>query len=182
MRTEIRRIQRELGVTTILVTHDQIEATTMADRVRGDERRPRRAGRRRPMTSTSDPQRCSSRASLARRRSTCSTADARQRKLRVRETALRFRDSASVTVVLGVRPESVRVDGIGTPARIAAVEPMGREVLYTAEAPLGVIRFLEAGAEARHARGRQRRHSLSRPRRAAVRQDERQAPRTRIAS
>src|SRR5207245_5012895 len=25
--------QRELGVTTILVTHDQIEATTMADRV-----------------------------------------------------------------------------------------------------------------------------------------------------
>ena len=33
MRTEIRRIQRELGVTTILVTHDQIEATTMADRV-----------------------------------------------------------------------------------------------------------------------------------------------------
>src|SRR5215470_18368229 len=33
MRTEIRRIQRELGVTTILVTHDQIEATTMADRI-----------------------------------------------------------------------------------------------------------------------------------------------------
>src|SRR5437764_15178686 len=33
MSTEIRRIQRELGVTTILVTHDQIEATTMADRI-----------------------------------------------------------------------------------------------------------------------------------------------------
>src|SRR5215472_14992074 len=33
MRTEIRRIQRELSVTTILVTHDQIEATTMADRI-----------------------------------------------------------------------------------------------------------------------------------------------------
>src|SRR5215472_6184898 len=33
MRTEIRRVQRELGVTTILVTHDQIEATTMADRI-----------------------------------------------------------------------------------------------------------------------------------------------------
>src|SRR5438876_4720812 len=33
MRTEIRRLQRELGVTTILVTHDQIEATTMADRI-----------------------------------------------------------------------------------------------------------------------------------------------------
>src|SRR3712207_1816707 len=33
MRTEIRRLQRRLGVTTILVTHDQIEATTMADRI-----------------------------------------------------------------------------------------------------------------------------------------------------
>ena len=33
MRGEIRRLQRELGVTTILVTHDQIEATTMADRI-----------------------------------------------------------------------------------------------------------------------------------------------------
>ena len=33
MRAEIRHLQREIGVTTILVTHDQIEATTMADRV-----------------------------------------------------------------------------------------------------------------------------------------------------
>ena len=33
MRTEIKRLQRRLGVTTILVTHDQVEATTMADRI-----------------------------------------------------------------------------------------------------------------------------------------------------
>src|SRR5918998_503263 len=33
MRGEIRRLQRSLGVTTILVTHDQTEATTMADRI-----------------------------------------------------------------------------------------------------------------------------------------------------
>jgi multiple sugar transport system ATP-binding protein len=33
MRTEIARLQRELGVTTIYVTHDQVEALTMADRV-----------------------------------------------------------------------------------------------------------------------------------------------------
>src|SRR5690606_26785405 len=32
-RTEIKRLQRQLGITTILVTHDQIEAMTMADRV-----------------------------------------------------------------------------------------------------------------------------------------------------
>jgi multiple sugar transport system ATP-binding protein len=33
MRTEIARIQNDLGVTTIYVTHDQIEAMTMGDRV-----------------------------------------------------------------------------------------------------------------------------------------------------
>ena len=33
MRAEIRSLQRELGVTTVYVTHDQIEAMTMGDRV-----------------------------------------------------------------------------------------------------------------------------------------------------
>ena len=33
MRTEIKSLQGHLGVTTVLVTHDQIEATTMADRI-----------------------------------------------------------------------------------------------------------------------------------------------------
>jgi ABC-type sugar transport system ATPase subunit len=33
MRAELKRLQKELGITTIFVTHDQLEATTMADRV-----------------------------------------------------------------------------------------------------------------------------------------------------
>lgn len=33
LRTEIRAIQKQLGVTTVMVTHDQDEALTMADRV-----------------------------------------------------------------------------------------------------------------------------------------------------
>ena len=33
MRTEIARLQRTLGITTIYVTHDQVEAMTMGDRV-----------------------------------------------------------------------------------------------------------------------------------------------------
>jgi len=32
-RAEIKRLQKELGITTILVTHDQVEAMTMAERV-----------------------------------------------------------------------------------------------------------------------------------------------------
>ncbi|MEX2501489.1 MAG: ABC transporter ATP-binding protein, partial [Trueperaceae bacterium] len=33
MQVELRRLQRELGITTVIVTHDQEEAMTMADRV-----------------------------------------------------------------------------------------------------------------------------------------------------
>jgi sn-glycerol 3-phosphate transport system ATP-binding protein len=33
MRLEIRRLQRELGITSIYVTHDQVEAMTLADRL-----------------------------------------------------------------------------------------------------------------------------------------------------
>lgn len=33
MRSEIRRIQRQLGITMIYVTHDQVEAMTMGDRI-----------------------------------------------------------------------------------------------------------------------------------------------------
>ncbi|MFT4267495.1 MAG: ABC transporter ATP-binding protein [Xenophilus sp.] len=33
MQIEVRRIQRELGITTVLVTHDQEEAMSMADRI-----------------------------------------------------------------------------------------------------------------------------------------------------
>ena len=33
MRLEIKRLQRELGVTSIYVTHDQVEAMTLGDRV-----------------------------------------------------------------------------------------------------------------------------------------------------
>ena len=33
MRGEIKRLQRELGTTTVFVTHDQVEAMTMGDRI-----------------------------------------------------------------------------------------------------------------------------------------------------
>ena len=153
MRTEIRRIQRELGVTTILVTHDQIEATTMADRVvvmnggRVEQEgaaedlyeQPEHAVRRELHRLAADQpvrwQRRRRRAQRARRAH--SAGDAR----------------AAAPSSLGLRPESVQVADGGTPARITAAEPMGREVLYTADVALGVIRFLEAGAEPRHREG-----------------------------
>jgi inositol-phosphate transport system ATP-binding protein len=152
MRTEIRRIQRELGVTTILVTHDQIEATTMADRIVVMN-----GGRVEQEGTAKD---------LYERPATLFVAgfvgsppinvfegEAQDGTLTVRDAQLRLSGSARGSVVLGIRPESLKVDAAGTSARLIAAEPMGREVLYTAEAPMGVVRFLEAGAEARHREG-----------------------------
>ena len=57
MRGEIRRLQRSLGVTTILVTHDQIEATTHGRPGHLHEQGPDRADRhgRRPLPAAGQP-------------------------------------------------------------------------------------------------------------------------------
>ena len=152
MRTEIRRIQRELGVTTILVTHDQIEATTMADRVVVMN------GGRVEQEGAADD--------LYERPDTLFVAsfigsppinlfdgEADGTALKIREASVPLTASMRGPVVLGIRPERLQVAERGTPARISAAEPMGREVLYTADSAFGVVRFLEAGAEPRHREG-----------------------------
>jgi inositol-phosphate transport system ATP-binding protein len=152
MRTEIRRIQRELRVTTILVTHDQIEATTMADRIvvmnagRIEQVGTAKELYERPHTLFVATFVGSPPINLLDGHADATT-------LSVREAKLPLAGSAQGSVVLGIRPESLRVASAGTAARVAAAEPMGREVLYTAETPLGVLRFLEAGADARHREG-----------------------------
>jgi inositol-phosphate transport system ATP-binding protein len=148
MRTEIRRVQRELGVTTILVTHDQIEATTMADRIvvmnggRVEQEGTAKDLYERPATLFVAGFVGSPPMNLLEGQGSNGT-------LKVHEATLRLSGPAQGTVLLGLRPESLRANGSGTPARIVAVEPMGREVLYSAESALGLVRFIEAGAEAR---------------------------------
>ena len=71
MRAEIHQLQRRLGVTTIYVTHDQVEAMTMGDRVAVMRNGPcSRSTRRR--CSTTSRSTSSSPASSARPRSTWS--------------------------------------------------------------------------------------------------------------
>ena len=57
MRAEIARIQRELGATTIYVTHDQVEAMTMGDRVAvmREGRAPADRRRRRSLRPAGEP-------------------------------------------------------------------------------------------------------------------------------
>ena len=57
MQLELLRVQREVGITFIYVTHDQEEALTMSDRIAVLSRRPDRAGRRagRGLRAAADP-------------------------------------------------------------------------------------------------------------------------------
>jgi inositol-phosphate transport system ATP-binding protein len=152
MRTEIRRIQRELGVTTILVTHDQIEATTMADRIVVMN-----AGRVEQEGTAKDlyeqPRTLFVASFIGSPPINLFDGRARDRGLDVHDARLALTTPVQGDVVLGLRPEGVRVADGGRPARIIAVEPMGREVLYSAEFALGVVHFLESGADARHREG-----------------------------
>jgi inositol-phosphate transport system ATP-binding protein len=152
MRTEIRRIQRELGVTTILVTHDQIEATTMADRIVVMN-----AGKVEQEGAAKDlyerPETLFVASFIGSPPINLFEGHAEDGAIKVQQAKLGFTGSASGDVVLGLRPEGLRVDANGTPARVVAVEPMGREVLYTVDSALGPVRFIEAGAEARHREG-----------------------------
>ncbi|MEM1265274.1 MAG: ABC transporter ATP-binding protein [Pseudomonadota bacterium] len=134
MRAEIRRITRELGVTTILVTHDQLEATTMADRVVCMN-----GGRIEQMGQAED---------LYLRPDTLFVAgfigSPPMNLIPLPQPGL---DVPSAAKTLGLRPEALRPAASGLPAEVIHIEPMGREVLTTAETPFGLLRFLEAGTQ-----------------------------------
>ena len=68
MRAEIAKLQHALGTTTIYVTHDQVEAMTMGDRVAVMSHGRPAAGRHGRRSSTTSRRTSSSRASSARRR------------------------------------------------------------------------------------------------------------------
>ena len=134
MRAEIRRITRELGVTTILVTHDQLEATTMADRVVCMN-----AGRIEQIGKADD---------LYLRPDTLFVAgfigSPPINLITLQEERRRLIDVPDVAATVGVRPELLTTRETGLEVTITTVEPMGRETLITADGGLGPLRFLEA--------------------------------------
>ena len=154
MRTEIKRLQRQLGVTTILVTHDQVEATTMADRI--------------VCMSKGRIEQVAAPAELYARPASLFVASfvgappinvlaGRAEGAEVVVNGLRLgrvgEGGAAGEVVLGIRPEHIRFDAHGLAGRIDQIEPMGRETLYLVETPMGGVRVLEGGAGVRFALG-----------------------------
>ncbi|MEO1091485.1 MAG: ABC transporter ATP-binding protein [Pseudomonadota bacterium] len=140
MRSEIKTLQRKLGVTTVLVTHDQIEATTMADRI--------------ICMAKGTIQQIGTADDLYRRPASLFVAgfigsppmnlvggEAAGGRLRVGDRDLEV-SAASGPVVLGIRPEHLTLGAPGMPGEVVDVEPMGREALYVVDTPLGRIRAL----------------------------------------
>ncbi len=144
MRTEIKALQEKLGVTTILVTHDQIEATTMADRIIC-----MRKGR---IEQVGTPDNLYHRPSslfiagfIGSPPINLISGQASDSAFVVNGVRLAMR-GASGEVILGLRPEHLHFDGAGLQGRIGQIEPMGREVLYVVETDIGYVRLLEQGS------------------------------------
>jgi sn-glycerol 3-phosphate transport system ATP-binding protein len=126
MRREIRALQRRLGMTMLYVTHDQVEAMTMADHVVL-----MRAGRVEQQAAPAEIYERPTSIFAARFVGTppmnvipaSVVADAGGAALVV----LPGRDIARLAV--GVRPESVRIGDAGVAATVAAVEYLGADTL-----------------------------------------------------
>ncbi len=131
-RGEIRRLQQELGVTSILVTHDQAEALAMADRVAA--------------FSVGELQQFASPDELYTRPANAFVAgfvgQPPMNLLRgtfedghfaANGVRLPLRTTAKGAGILGVRPEDMRLGG-DIPAQVIVVEPLGREALVTLDA------------------------------------------------
>ena len=142
MRSEIKRLHQRLGATIIYVTHDQVEAMTMADRIAVLS-----AGRKMqydtPDTIYNQP------AALfvagftgapAMNLVDCTLADGRAdlgagTQIIVPQ-ALAARAQGTAKVKLGVRPENITLtpqaaDDIALPSEVSLLEPLGAETLAT---------------------------------------------------
>jgi inositol-phosphate transport system ATP-binding protein len=151
MRTEIKALQEKLGVTTVLVTHDQIEATTMADRIIC-----MRAGRIEQIGTPDDlylsPSSLFVAGFIGSPPINLIAGEARNGMVAVDGAAFPV-EGATGTLTIGLRPEHLKFGDNGFAGRIAQIEPMGREILYVVETDIGIIRVLEQGSSAQHAAG-----------------------------
>src|SRR5688572_1145642 len=123
MRTEIKSLQQRLGVTTILVTHDQIEATTMADRIVC-----MRAGRIEQVGTPDDlylrPESLFIASFIGSPPVNLISGEAVNGSVKAGAVAFPFVGPPG-SVTIGLRPEHLRFAERGLPGRTSQTEPMG---------------------------------------------------------
>ncbi|AJY47472.1 ABC transporter ATP-binding protein [Martelella endophytica] len=146
MRTEIRRIQLETGITAILVTHDQVEAMSMCDRVAIMNK-----GKILQIATPTEMYRAPANQFVAgflgnppivfvEGKVGEGATFEREGHIRLPLPA-RLKDLAPGTpITYGIRPEHFGTNG-GAPLSgvIRFVEPQGREMLFDVEAAPGVL-------------------------------------------
>ena len=149
MRTEIKMLQERLGVTTILVTHDQIEATTMADRIIC-----MRAGSIEQIGTADDlylrPSSLFVATFIGSPPINLIEGHVEGSGVRLGEATLEVRGADPGAVTVGLRPEHLVFQASGLAGRITQIEPMGREILYVVDSSIGTVRVLEPGSVAAH--------------------------------
>ena len=135
-REEIRRIQRETGITTVFVTHDQEEAISISDRiVVMKDGEVRQIGA--PQAVYDDPQNLFVARFLGTPPLNVLSGEVREGMLYVGEDAVMpvTADFAG-KVFVGIRPEGFRPDAEGTlVCRQKGVEVMGRDISILAAHP-----------------------------------------------
>ena len=137
MRSEIRGLHQSLKTTTVYVTHDQIEAMTMADRIVVmhdgivEQSGPPLELYDRPANMFVAGFLGSPAMNFLRGRS---TPDGRAVEIgRHLSMPIRHTVGGNVDLVLGIRPEHITIDQNGLPATVKVVEPTGSETHLVAE-------------------------------------------------
>ena len=134
-REEIRRIQRETGITTIFVTHDQEEAMSISDRiVVMKDGKVQQIGK--PQEVYDDPVNLFVAKFLGTPPINVFTAEAKGGKVYIGAEAVLEADIPDGPLVAAVRPEGFDLDDRGPfSARLSAVEVMGRDISVVATHP-----------------------------------------------
>jgi ABC-type sugar transport system ATPase subunit len=151
MRGEIKRLQMELGITSIYVTHDQVEAMTMADRV-AVMKDGKLQGYAPPDELYEQPATQFIGGFVGNPPMNFWTAEviarnggyyAVQSGLEVLVPPDRGAKAAGRgEVIVGVRPEDVEICDEGVPAEVSVVEPLGRDDLLEVHIGEATMRVL----------------------------------------
>jgi ABC-type sugar transport system ATPase subunit len=146
MRTELRRLHREVGATMLHVTHDQVEALTLGDRIAVMD-----AGRVRQVGAPDEVY------ARPRDRFVAAFLGTPAMRFLSPEAARAFLAMPEGTV-LGVRPEHVRLVPDGVPARVDIVEVAGSDAFVHLDRGL----VAKVPADARPAEGAEVRIAIDR--------------------
>ena len=130
LRVELKRIQMDLGATVLYVTHDQIEAMTLADRIGVLAE-----GR---LVQLASPQEIYERPNSVYVACRLGSPQINQLPL----GALGMTEGPSRAALFGLRPEDVLLDQGGREARVVTVEPQGAETIVLLESEGHELRAL----------------------------------------